>query len=97
MDAFALLKGNKGEQSDAPKAYTQCPMLSSLPGYKEQVAWVYLERGQWPPEWEGMMNPVYPLDRALYGHPLAGIYWEWFYTDVAVNKSAFIHILGWEW
>ena len=74
VDAYALLKGNKGEQSDAPKAYTQCPMLNSLPGYKEQVTWVSLERDQWPPGWEGMLDPVCPLERALYGHPLAGTY-----------------------
>ena len=38
VDAYALLEGHEGEQSDAPKAYTQCPMLKGVDGYNEQQA-----------------------------------------------------------
>ena len=96
VDAYALMHGHKGEQSDAPKAYTQCPMLKGLPGYNEQESWVTLEPDQWPESWRGMKDPVCPLNRALYGHPLAGTYWEQFYTGVAVNKCGFLPVPGWE-
>ena len=72
VDAYSLCDGNNGEQSDAPKAYTQCPMLEGLPGFDQLETWVSLERDQWPASWAGMHDPVCPLLRALYGHPLAG-------------------------
>ena len=90
------MEGHKGEQSDAPKAYTQCPMLRGLEVYKEQTTWVSLERGQWPKSWKGMTDLVCPLERALYGHPLAGAYWEHLYIDVAVYKCGVLPIPGWE-
>ena len=56
-------------QSDATQAYTQ----SKLDG---TPTWVRLPRDQWPSSWANMRDPVVPLDKALYGHPDAGGYWE---------------------
>ena len=96
VDAYALCAGNKGEQSDAPKACTQCPMLEGFLGFDKQETWVSLERDQWPASCAGMRDPVCPLLLALYGHPLAGTYWEQFCIDIAVNKCGFLPIPGWE-
>ena len=30
----------------------------------------------WPKSWSSMEDPVVPLERNLYGHPLAGLLWE---------------------
>ena len=33
-------------------------------------------RHKWPKSWFGMEDSVLPLERNLYGHPLAGQVWE---------------------
>ena len=33
-------------------------------------------RHKWPKSWSSMEDPVVPLERNLYGHPLAGLLWE---------------------
>ena len=35
-----------------------------------------LPRLKWPKAWSSMEDPVVPLERNLYGHPLAGLLWE---------------------
>ena len=38
--------------------------------------WIRLPRHKWPKSWSSMEDPVVPLERYLYGHPLAGLSWE---------------------
>ena len=38
--------------------------------------WIRLPRHKWPKSWSSMEDPVVPLERNLYGHPLAGLLWE---------------------
>ena len=38
--------------------------------------WIRLPRHKWPKSWSSMEDPVYPLERNLYGHPLAGLLWK---------------------
>ena len=38
--------------------------------------WIRLPRHKWPKLWSSMEDPVVPLERNLYGHPLAGLLWE---------------------
>ena len=33
-------------------------------------------RKKWPKSWSSIEDPVVPLERNLYGHPLAGLLWE---------------------
>ena len=75
LDAIARLPGCKGKDSDAIGAYTQVP-LSAIPTATE--TWISLPRSQWPKEWHDLpyQDPVVRLERNLYGHPLAGLYWE---------------------
>ena len=37
--------------------------------------WIRLPRHKWPKSWSSMEDPVVPLERNLYGHPLAGLLW----------------------
>ena len=38
--------------------------------------WIRLPRHKSPKSWSSMEDPVVPLERNLYGHPLAGLLWE---------------------
>ena len=38
--------------------------------------WIRLPRHEWPKSWSSIEDPVVPLERNLYGHPLAGLLWE---------------------
>ena len=40
-------------------------------------------------------NPVCVLKRNLYGHPLAGLYWEIFLHDI-IQAAGFKKVVGWE-
>ena len=54
---------------DAPKLLknpkSECPDI-----------WIRLPRHKKPKSWSSMEDPVVPLERNLYGHPLAGLLWE---------------------
>ena len=38
--------------------------------------WRLQPKHKWPKSWSSMEDPVVPLERNLYGHPLAGLLWE---------------------
>ena len=38
--------------------------------------WIRLPRHNWPKSWSSIEDPVVPLERNLFGHPLAGLLWE---------------------
>jgi len=69
LDAIARMPGNDQEDSDAIGAYTLCE-LGGPP------TWMTLPIDQRPESWARFKNPVCRLRRNLYGHPLAGLYWE---------------------
>ena len=75
LDIIAMLPGCRGEQSDAVQAYTQAILYH---GAKQNVeTWVRIPKDQWPKSWHTKYKyPVVPLRLALYGHPLAGAFWE---------------------
>ena len=43
----------------------------------------------WPKSWSSMEDPVVPLERNLYGHPLAGLLWEKQFEKILLKH-------GWE-
>ena len=89
LDAIARMPGNDGQDSDAVGAYTQCEL-------KGVETWVRLPRTQWPKHWHGKYhNPVVRLRVSLYGHPLAGLFWEQHCRD-AILKCGFQPVRGWE-
>ena len=62
MDIISRLSGCDGQAADA---VSECPNI-----------WIRLPRHKWPKSWSSMEDPVVPLERNLYGHPLAGLLWE---------------------
>ena len=38
--------------------------------------WIRIPRHKWPKSWSSVADPVVPLERNLYGHPLAEPLWE---------------------
>ena len=51
--------------------------------------WIRPPRHKWPKSWSSMENPVVPLERNLYCHPLAGLLWERQFEKILLQH-------GWE-
>ena len=49
------------------------PSLLRIPKSECPDIWIRLLRHKWPKSWSNMEDPVVPLERNLYGHPLAGL------------------------
>ena len=78
MDIISRLPGCAGRAADAVSAYTQvkmedAPKLLKIPKSECPDIWIRLPRHEWPKSWSSMEDPVVPLERNLYGHPLAGL------------------------
>ena len=81
MDIISRLRGCDGQAADAVSAYTQlkmedAPQLLKIPKSECPDIWIRLPRHKWPKSWSSMEDPVGPLERNLYGHPLAALVWE---------------------
>ena len=81
MDIISRLPGCDGQAADAVSAYTQVKMenahkLLKIPKSECPDIWIRLPRHKWPKSWSSIEDPVVPLERNLYGHPLAGLLWE---------------------
>ena len=81
MVIITRLRGCDGQAADAVSAYTQVKMedahkLLKIPKSECPDIWIRLPRQKWPKSWSNMEDPVVPLERNLYGHPLAGLLWE---------------------
>ena len=94
MDIISRLPGCDGQAADAVSAYTQvkmedAPKLLKIPKSECPDIWIRLPRHKWPKSWSSMEDPVVPLERNLYGHPLAGLLWERQFEKVLLKY-------GWE-
>ena len=81
MDVIARLPDCDGQAADAISAYTQVKMedaqkLLKIPKSECPDVWIRLPKHKWPKSWEYIEDPVVPLERNLYGHPLAGLLWD---------------------
>ena len=81
MDIISRLPGCAGQAADAVSAYTQvkmkdAPKLLKINKSVSPDIWIRLPRHKWPKSCSSMEDPVVPLERNLYGHPLAGLLWE---------------------
>ena len=54
----------------------RCSKINELSGFGCPDIWIHLPRHKWPKSWSSIEDPVIPLERNLYGHPLAGLLWE---------------------
>ena len=89
MDIISGLPGCAGQAADAVSAYTQdAPKLLKIPKSECPDIWMRLPRHKWPKSWSRMDDPVVPLERNLYGHPLAGL-WERQFEKILLKH-------GWE-
>ena len=78
MDITSRLPACSGQAADAVSAYTQtkmedAPKLLKIPKSECPDIWIRLPRHTWPKSWSNSEDPVVPLERNLYGHPLAGL------------------------
>ena len=81
MDVMVRLPGCAGQPADAVSAYTQvkmedAPAQLKIPKSECPDMWIRLLRHKWLTSWSSMEDLVVPLERNLYGHPLAGLLWE---------------------
>ena len=81
MDIKSRLPGRVGQAADAISAQTQvkmedAPKLLKIPESECPDIWNRLPRHKWPKSRSTREDPVVPLERNLYGHPLAGLLWE---------------------
>ena len=78
MDVISRLLGCDGQAADAVSAYTQEKMedahkLLKIPKSECPDIWIRLPRHKMPNSWSSKEDTVLPLERNLYGHPLAGL------------------------
>ena len=57
--------------------------------------WIRLPKRKWPKLWSDMEDPVVPLVRNLYGHPLAGLLWEMQFEKILL-KYGCEKVSNWE-
>ena len=100
MDIISRLPGCDGQAADAVSAYNQVKMedahkLLKIPESECPEIWIRLPRHKWLKSWSSIEDPVVPLERNLYGHPLAGLLWERQYEKVLL-KHGWEKIPNWE-
>ena len=94
MDVIARLPDCDGQAADAVSANTQIKMedarkLFEIPKSECPDVWVRLPKQKWPKSWEYIEDPVVPLERNFFGHPLARLLWERQFEQALMER-------GWE-
>ena len=94
MDIISRLPGCAGQAADAVSAHTQVKMedaskLLKIPKSECPDIWLRLPRHKCLKSWSSIEDPVVPLERNLYGHPLAGLLWERQFEKILLQH-------GWE-
>ena len=100
MDIISRLPGCAGQAADAEKTYTQKKKEDDLKLLKITNSecpdiWIRLPRHKWPKSWSSVEDPVVPLERNLYGHPLAGLLCERHFEKI-ILKHGWEKIPNWE-
>ena len=100
MDIVSRLPCCDGQAADAVSAYTQVKLedahkLLKISKSECPDIWIRLPRHKWPKSWSSMEDPVVPLKRNLYGHPLAGLLWERQFEKILL-KHGWEKIPNWE-
>ena len=71
------------------------PTLKKIPKSECPDIWIRLPRHKWPKSWSSMEDPVVPLERNLYGHPLSGLLCERQFEKVLL-KYGWEKVPSWE-
>ena len=100
MDITSRLTGCYGQAADAVSAYSQVGRCSQF-FFKKKFpkrnvqTFGFVFHDKWPKSWSSMEDPVVPLERNLYGHPLAGLLWERQFQKVLL-KHGWEKVSNWE-
>ena len=81
LDLMQYLQNKVHQAADAVSAYAEVKIedsaqLLKIPKSECPDIWIRLPRHKWPKSWSSMEDQVVPLERNLYGHPLAGLLCE---------------------
>ena len=101
MDIISRFSGCSGQAADAVSACTQVKMEDAPTFFKKiqksecPDIWIRLHDTNGPKSWSSMEDPVVPLERNLYGHPLAGLLWERQFEKVQLEQGR-EKVLNWE-
>ena len=71
------------------------PSFLKIPNSECPDIWIRLPKHKWPESWSSMEDPVVPLERNLYGHPLAGLLWERQFEKILL-KYGWEKVPNWE-
>ena len=93
VDVTARLPGCAGQAADAVSAHT-IVIENSKVRMSRTFGYVY-RNTKWPKSWSSMEDPVVPLERNLYGHPLAGLLWERQFEKILL-KYGWEKVSNWE-
>ena len=86
MDIKSRLPGCSGQAADAISAYTLVKM---------EAAPSLLTNHKWPKSWSSIEDPIVPLERNRYGHPLARQLWERQFEKILL-KYGWEKVSNWE-
>ena len=100
MDIISRLPGCAVQAADAVSAKTHvqmedAPKLLKIPKWECPDVSIRLPRHKWAKSCSRMEDPVVPLERNLYGHPLAGLLWERQFEKVLL-KHGWEKVPNWE-
>ena len=100
MDIISRLLGCDGQAGDAVSAYAQlemedAPKLLKIPKSECPDICIRLPRHKWPKSWSSVEDPIVPLERNLYGDPLAGLLWEKQFEKILL-KHGWEKVSNWE-
>ena len=74
----------------------RCTKFLKIPKSEFPDIWIRLSRHKWSKSWCSMEDPVVPLERNLYGHPLAGLLWEKQFEKILL-KRGWVKVPNWEY
>ena len=97
MDIISRLPRCAGQASDAVSAYTQVKMEDAHNFFENFKIGMSrnLDSSTTTQMASSMEDPVVPLERNLYGHPLAGLLWERQFEKVLL-KYGWVKVSNWE-
>ena len=78
MDIISRLPEYAGRAADAVSAHSRVKM-------EDAPTLLKIPKSECPKSWCSMEDLVIPLDRNLYGHPLAGLFWEMQFEKVLLT------------
>ena len=92
MDIISRLPDCAGQAAEEISPYNQvkledAPQLHKIPMLECQDIWIRPPRHYWPKSCENIEDTVFPLERNVYGHPLAGLLWERQFEKVLLESE----------